>query len=335
MKQLYFADIFCGIGGFRMALDRNGCACVFSCDRDKYCRQTYAANFGDEPQSDIREIKESTIPSFDILCAGFPCQPFSLAGVSKKNSMGVKHGFKDKDQGNLFYEIVRIAKHHKPVILFLENVKNLKSHDGGRTYKTVVNELTKIGYDVSPCVVDAACFLPQHRERIYLVCFLRHKTNEILTDAVANFTFPDFPQKGLKKLGEILDLNPDPKYTLSDHLWQYLQDYAKKHAAQGHGFGFGLVGSDSVTRTLSARYGKDGSEILVRQDGRNPRRLTPRECARLMGFPETFEIPVSDAQAYHQFGNSVAVPVVETIAKAIIKHYYTYCTEKETHGLNE
>ena len=308
--KLRFIDLFCGIGGFRYAFERAGCKCVFSSDWDKHSRITYEANFGEKPHGDIHSVAVADIPSFDILCGGFPCQPFSLAGVSKKNSLGRKHGFDDEKQGNLFFSIADILDHHQPQAFVLENVKNLKSHDRGRTFQIIHETLTKaLGYTVHTAVIDARGLVPQHRERIFLIGFKPGK----------DFEFPRFPKEG-PKLSSILDLEVPQKYTLTDHLWKYLQDYARKHREAGNGFGFGLVTGNDVARTLSARYHKDGSEILIYQGkGRNPRRLTPRECARLMGYPENHEIPVSDTQAYRQFGNSVVVPVVERLAKAVVR----------------
>jgi DNA (cytosine-5)-methyltransferase 1 len=304
-----FIDLFCGIGGFRIAFERAGGECVFSSDWDKFSQQTYEANFGERPYGDIREVDIESIQPFDILCAGFPCQPFSLAGVSKKNSLGRKHGFEDEKQGNLFFSIAEILDHHRPAAFVLENVKNLRSHDKGHTFKVIVDTLVSLGYDVAPpALIDARCLVPQHRERIFLVGFREPRF----------FEFPKFPTKG-PKLASILDAEVDDKYTLSNHLWKYLQDYAKKHKAAGNGFGFSVFTGDDVARTLSARYHKDGSEILISRGPRkNPRRLTPRECANLMGFPLDFKIPVSDTQAYRQFGNSVVVPVVERIANEVV-----------------
>lgn len=303
-----FIDLFCGIGGFRIAFEKAGGRCVFSSDWDKFSQITYAANFGEKPHGDIHTVAVADIPKHDILCGGFPCQPFSLAGVSKKNSLGRKHGFDDEKQGNLFFSIADIIDYHKPAAFVLENVKNLKGHDGGRTFKVIYETLTgALGYQVHHKVIDAKGVVPQHRERIFLVGFREPRY----------FEFPQFPPEG-PKLASILEEHVPERYTLSDHLWRYLQDYAKKHQEAGNGFGFGIVNGASTTRTLSARYHKDGSEILVSQGSRkNPRRLTPRECARLMGYPETFRIPVSDTQAYRQFGNSVVVPVVEKIARAV------------------
>ena len=307
--KLKFIDLFCGIGGFRLAFDRAGAECVFSCDWDKYSQLTYEANFGEKPKGDIYSIGIGKIPEHDILCAGFPCQPFSIAGVSKKRSLGRKHGFEDEKQGNLFFQIEAILDYHKPSAFVLENVKNLKSHDGGRTFDIIYRTLTEVlGYRVASKVIDAQSVVPQHRERVFLVGFKPGRW----------FEFPKFPTQG-PNLSSILETTVDAKYTLTDHLWQYLQNYAAKHRAAGNGFGYGLFTGSDVARTLSARYYKDGSEILISQgQRRNPRRLTPRECAKLMGFPSNFKIPVSDTQAYKQFGNSVVVPVVERIALNVI-----------------
>ncbi len=304
-----FIDLFCGIGGFRIAFERAGGRCVFSSDWDRFSRQTYAANFGETPHGDINAIPVADIPPFDILCGGFPCQPFSIAGVSKKNSLGRKHGFEDERQGNLFFSIAAILEHHQPPAFVLENVKNLLRHDKGRTFEIIHDTLTKtLGYQVHWRVIDAQSVVPQHRERIFLVGFKPGRA----------FSFPKFPAEG-PKLASILDPDVPEKYTLTDHLWKYLQNYAKKHQEAGNGFGFGLVTGKDVARTLSARYHKDGSEILISQGPRkNPRRLSPRECARLMGYPSNFKIPVSDTQAYRQFGNSVVVPVIERIAKQVV-----------------
>lgn len=306
---LRFIDLFCGIGGFRIGFERAGAECVFSCDWDKFSRQTYEANFRELPSEDIRKVSVEDIEPFDILCAGFPCQPFSLAGVSKKNSLGRKHGFEDEKQGNLFFSIEKILRHHRPAVFVLENVKNLRSHDGGRTFKVIYDTLTKsLDYKVEVKTIDAQSVVPQHRERIFLVGFKEPRF----------FEFPTFPTEG-PRLRSILATEVPEKYTLSNHLWKYLQNYAKKHQAAGNGFGFSVFTGDDVARTLSARYHKDGSEILISQGpDKNPRRLTPRECARLMGFPKDFKIPVSDTQAYRQFGNSVVVPVVERIAKQVV-----------------
>jgi len=308
-QPLRFIDLFCGIGGFRYAFESVGAKCVFSSDWDKYSQITYHANFKEWPAGDIHAVTSDEIPPHEILCGGFPCQPFSLAGVSKKNSLGRKHGFEDVKQGNLFFEIERILRDRKPAAFVLENVKNLRSHDKGNTFKVIYETLTKkLGYQVYYKVIDAISLVPQHRERIFLVGF---KTPRY-------FEFPKFPAKG-PKLASILDMEVAAKYTLTPNLWVYLQNYAKKHQAAGNGFGFGKVDGTMTARTLSARYHKDGSEILIDQGaGRIPRRLTPRECARLMGYPESHKIPVSDTQAYRQFGNSVVMPIVAKIASEVV-----------------
>jgi DNA (cytosine-5)-methyltransferase 1 len=306
-----FIDLFCGIGGFHLGFSKQGGECVFASDWDKYSQKTYADNFPDTPlNGDITKVPIAEIPEHNVLCAGFPCQPFSIAGVSKKNSLGRKHGFEDERQGNLFFNIAAILEHHRPEAFVLENVKNLKSHDKGNTFKVIHEILTKdLGYHVHYRIIDAQSLVPQHRERIFIVGFRDERS----------FEWPEMPKEG-PKLGDILDNKVPEKYTLTDHLWQYLQNYAAKHKAAGNGFGFGLVGPNDVARTLSARYHKDGSEILINQGkGKNPRRLTIRECARLMGYPEAYKMDkVSDTQAYRQFGNSVVVPVVERVAAAVI-----------------
>jgi len=310
MAKLSFIDLFCGIGGVRLAFESNGCRCVFSCDWDKYARQTYEHNFKETPAGDIRKVDASSIPPYDILTAGFPCQPFSISGVSKKNSLGRPHGFEDLTQGTLFFEVARIIRDTRPAAFVLENVKNLLSHDKGKTIEIIYETLRdELGYNVHPPIIlDARKIVPQHRERVFIVGFRERR----------QFSRPELKDRK-PHLGNILDKNPDPKYTLTPHLWAYLQRYAEKHKAAGNGFGFGLADLRGVTRTLSARYYKDGSEILVPQGrGKRPRRLTPRECARLMGYPDSFEIPVSDTQAYRQFGNSVVVPVVSALAAEVV-----------------
>ncbi|WP_138418251.1 DNA (cytosine-5-)-methyltransferase [Aquibacillus sediminis] len=303
-----FIDLFAGIGGIRIAFEPYG-ECVFSSEWDMKAQETYDANFNEKPVGDIRTVNAENIPNHDILLAGFPCQPFSLAGVSKKKSLGMKHGFLDETQGTLFFDIARIIKEKQPQAFLLENVKNLRSHDKGNTFKVIKKVLEEeLGYTVYADVLNAKGLVPQNRERIYIVGFKKP----------LKFEFPEIPKQG-PPLKSILENNVDEKYTLSDKLWNYLQAYKEKHAKKGNGFGYGLADLDSNSRTLSARYHKDGSEILIPQgDGKNPRRLTPRECARLQGFPETFKIVVSNTAAYKQFGNSVAVPVVERIAENMI-----------------
>lgn len=315
-----FIDLFAGIGGFRLGLQRAGGRCVFTSEWDKYSQKTYHSWFGDIPYGDIRELKPYDIPDHDVLAAGFPCQPFSIAGVSKKNSLGRAHGFKDKTQGTLFFHLATIIEAKRPPVLFLENVKNLLSHDAGKTWTVIENTLKDLKYLVFPEVIDASAYVPQHRERIIIVCFDRN----VFGDNVP-FKFPEKPSGTAPKLIDILEEKPDPKYTLSDHLWSYLQKYAQKHKELGNGFGFGLCKLDGITRTLSARYYKDGSEVLIPQGkGKNPRRLTPREAARLMGFPvpDQLDIAVSDTQAYKQFGNAVVPAVVEAVGKQIVDVLY-------------
>jgi len=302
-----FIDLFAGIGGTRQAFEQAGCRCVFSSEWNKFAQQTYYANFNEMPAGDVKLINSKDIPHHDILVAGFPCQPFSISGVSKKTSLNKPHGFQDPAQGTLFFDIKKILKDKRPRAFLLENVKHLQRHDKGHTFKVIMDSLIEdLGYTVYYKVIDARSVVPQHRERVYLVGFEQPNW----------FSFPDIPDRR-PKLCDILESNVDGKYTLSDHLWEYLQQYAAKHKVLGNGFGYGLTDLEGVARTLSARYHKDGSEILVPQNGKNPRRLTPRECARLMGFPDSFRIPVSDTQAYRQFGNSVVVPVVRAIAERI------------------
>lgn len=326
-----FIDLFAGIGGIRAAFEEIGGHCVFTSEWDAYAQKTYAENWRSTHRidGDITKVDENDVPDHDVLLAGFPCQPFSIAGVSKKNALGRAHGFHDETQGTLFFDVCRILEAKQPRAFLLENVKNLTSHDKGRTFAVIRRSLEDLGYQVHTRVIDGAHFVPQHRERIMIVGF-RESVN-------FDFDAIPMPAKGSRKICDILHKTDgsepllehdgskyfnhekqivDPKYTLSDKLWQYLYDYAEKHRAKGNGFGYGLVYPDSVARTLSARYYKDGSEILVYQGKRkNPRRLTPRECARLMGFPDTFRIPVSDTRAYKQFGNSVVVDVVRHVAR--------------------
>lgn len=312
-KQFSFIDLFAGIGGMRIAFDRVGGHCVYSNEWNKYSQQTYFANFGEQPDGDITQVNEKDIPDHDILVAGFPCQPFSIAGVSKKNSMGRETGFADKTQGTLFFDVCRILKEKRPKAFMLENVKNLCSHDKGRTFQVIKESLDELNYEVFHAVLDGQNYVPQHRERIIIVGFDRERYGKDI-----DFEFKLIPKNPKPAMQDILDKDVEAKYTLSDKLWIYLQNYAAKHRAAGNGFGYGIAPLDGVSRTISARYYKDGSEILIAQEGKNPRRLTPRECARLQGFPDSFKIPVSDTQAYKQFGNSVVVPLMENVAKLIV-----------------
>ncbi|MGD9561950.1 MAG: DNA (cytosine-5-)-methyltransferase [Pyrinomonadaceae bacterium] len=308
-----FIDLFAGIGGIRMAYQNLGGRCVFSSEWNSFAKLTYERNFGEVPFGDITTIDEKEIPDHDILVGGFPCQPFSIAGVTKKTALGKQHGFLDETQGTLFFDIARILKGKKPKAFMLENVKNLLSHDKGKTFRVIAQTLDELGYSIHAKVLDGRHFVPQHRERIVIVGF-RY-------DVFAGweqFAFPTLPD-AKHRIANILEETPEPKYTLTDHLWKYLQDYAAKHRAKGNGFGFGLTDLDGISRTLSARYYKDGAEILIPQHDKNPRRLTPRECARLQGFPDSFEIPVSDNQAYRQFGNSVVVPLIEAVGGSLIR----------------
>lgn len=311
-----FIDLFAGIGGMRIAFERQDGVCVFSSEWDKYAQKTYFDNFDVLPQGDITKIRAQDIPDHDVLVAGFPCQPFSIAGVSKKNSLGRATGFQDKTQGTLFFDVCRILEAKRPKAFLLENVKNLKSHDHGNTWRVIQESLNQLDYEIFPRIIDGKGFVPQHRERIFIVGFDRRRYGNFY-----DFTFDIEDQKASKKpvLRDILEDHPDEKYTLSDKLWAYLKNYAAKHKAKGNGFGYGIPDLDGVTRTLSARYYKDGSEILISQgEGKNPRRLTPRECARLQGYPDSFKITVSDTRAYKQFGNSVVVPLVTAIAGELV-----------------
>lgn len=308
-----FIDLFAGIGGMRIAYEKAGGHCVYSNEWNKYSQQTYFANFGEQPDGDITKVDAESIPDHDILVAGFPCQPFSIAGVSKKQSLGRATGFEDKTQGTLFFDICRILKAKRPKAFMLENVKNLKSHDRGRTFKVITEALEELDYEVFHAVLDGQNYVPQHRERILIVGFDRKRYGRDL-----GFRFNITPVEPKPVMKDILEPEVDEKYTLTDKLWTYLQNYAEKHRAAGNGFGFGIADLNGVARTLSARYYKDGSEILIEQAGRNPRRLTPRECARLQGFPDSFVIPVSDTQAYKQFGNSVVVPLMTNVAQLIV-----------------
>ena len=328
-----FIDLFAGIGGLRLGFEAMGGRCVFSSEWDRFSRQTYVENHGDHHPfiGDIIPFPAGDVPDHDILLGGFPCQPFSIAGVSKKNSLGRAHGFECTTQGTLFFDVARIIAAKRPRAFLLENVRNLRSHDGGRTFQVVLDTLRdELGYQVSWTIVDGQRFTPQHRERIYIVGYREPtpfswdglelpaagpRLGSIL-HRVDGFE-PVLPWDGNRYFDHDAEMVP-ARYTLSDRLWRWHQDYAQKHRAAGNGFGYSLVGHDSVTRTLSARYQKDGSEILLSQNGGQPRLLTPRECARLMGFPDSFRIPVSDTQAYRQFGNSVVVPAVTAVARLMV-----------------
>jgi len=331
-SEFKFIDLFAGIGGIRLGFESAGGECVYTSEWNKYSVQTYTRNFQpDHPVAgDITAVEPTSIPDHDVLLAGFPCQPFSLAGVSKKNSLGKAHGFACEAQGTLFFDVANVIRAKQPKAFLLENVKNLTSHDKGNTFRVIKETLeNELGYKIFPLVIDAKGFVPQHRERIYIVGFRDkvpfnwkelNKPDPLSKRMSSIFHVENGTEKNdldyMKGYIEGDNGNINPKYTLSDKLWLYLQNYAAKHKAKGNGFGFGIVGENDTCRTLSARYHKDGSEILIDQGkGTNPRRLTPRECARLMGYPDDFIIPVSDTQAYKQFGNSVVVPVITEIAR--------------------
>lgn len=347
LRELYFGtthengtdfrtiDLFAGIGGIRRGFASAGGHAVFSSEWNEFSTRTYRTNYGfaETMAGDITQVDVGDIPDCDVVLAGFPCQPFSLAGVSKKRSLGRETGFRDKTQGTLFFDVARIIAAKRPAAFLLENVKNLTSHDKGRTFKVIIDALqNELGYEVHWKAIDGQNFVPQHRERIYIVGFRSHtdftwddlkfpEHKPVLADILhrTDGTEPYLTWDGDRYFDHESNKVQD-KYTLTPRLWQYLQDYKAKHEAMGHGFGYGLVTPDMVSRTLSARYHKDGSEILVAQEGDRPRRLTPRECARLMGYPDDFRIPVSDTQAYRQFGNSVVVPAIAEIARIMRPH---------------
>jgi DNA (cytosine-5)-methyltransferase 1 len=331
-----FVDLFAGIGGIRLGFEKHGGKCLFTSEWNPFAQKTYLANFpaaeGHQLVGDITQVAESAIPDHDVLLAGFPCQPFSIAGVSKKNALGRPHGFECATQGTLFFDVARIIAAKRPKAFLLENVKNLVSHDRGNTFKIIEETLkAELDYDIYHRVIDGQHFVPQHRERIIILGFREKREHDPFDDLV-------LPEKGAIKLSSILhpengtekeeqpytkgkNAAVNSKYTLTLHLWDYLQKYAEKHRKAGNGFGFGLVTGNDVARTLSARYYKDGSEILISQGNRKrPRRLTPRECARLMGFDDSFKIPVSDTQAYRQFGNSVVVPMITEVARVLVEN---------------
>jgi DNA (cytosine-5)-methyltransferase 1 len=307
-------DLFAGIGAFRLALDRNGFRTVLSSEIHGPAKDTYESNFGDRPLGDIRLIDTALIPDHELLVGGFPCQTFSQAGVSKLKSLGRPHGLMDQTRGTLFFEVARILRDKRPAAFLLENVKNLVHHDHGQTIQVILSTLHELGYHVFHQVIDAVHWVPQHRKRIFIVGFAQKST---LATFVRLFDQKLLCEQNTRSLADILESNPDQRLTLSNKVWTYLQKHANDHRDKGNGFGFRMFQPiDKATRTLSARYGKDGSEILISQDpsyrnpNGNPRRLSVRECARLMGFPDTFLIPVSDTSAYRQFGNAVVVPLV-------------------------
>jgi len=305
MKKIKVIDLFAGIGGIRTGFEKvlgQKMEVVFSSELDKFAQKSYEDNYNEKPEGDITKIKEQDIPKHDLILAGFPCQAFSVAGK--------REGFEDT-RGTLFFDVARIAKLHRPKLIFLENVKGFKNHDKGNTYKVVKKTLEDMGYIVSSEVLNAKNFgLPQNRERIFIVASLEGEFN---FESLKN-------TKKKSKLGDILEEEVDSKYTISDKLWAGHQRRKKEHKAKGNGFGYCMFDSESeYTSTISARYYKDGSEILIKQENKNPRKLTPKEARKLQGFPDNYKITVSDTQAYKQFGNSVAVPVIEAIAKEIVK----------------
>ena len=330
-KSFTFIDLFAGIGGMRRGFEAAGAECVFTSEWNLKAQETYRANFGDEViAGDIQHVWSGDVPDHDVLVAGFPCQPFSIAGVSKKNSLGRSHGFADETQGTLFFDVARMIDEKRPAAFLLENVKNLRGHDKGRTFEVIKRVLEDdLGYSLQTRTINAKGWVPQNRERLFMVGFREPTAFDFssleVPDPLAGPRLSSILHPGDGSELPELPFTQGPeaavakRYTITPNLWEYLQAYAAKHKAAGNGFGFGLVGPDDTARTLSARYGKDGSEILVRQARRRPRRLTPRECARLMGFDNpkepTWKIPVSDSQAYRQFGNAVVPPVVEVIAK--------------------
>ncbi|AJM93042.1 DNA (cytosine-5-)-methyltransferase [Nitrosopumilus piranensis] len=303
-----FSDICAGIGGMRMAFENLGGKCVFTSEWDRFCQETYRENFGETPHGDITKIPIRDIPRHDVMLAGFPCQPFSKSGFATRKFLNKKDGFADDTQGKIFFRIAKIIAAKKPKAIFLENVPRLVKMNKGKTFEIIINEIEKLGYNCKWKVISAETVVPQRRERLYIVA----------TRKGIEFEFPEIPD--LKpQLKQILERRVDKKYVLSDNTWQWLQDHAKKHSSMGNGFGFRMADPKKTACTLSARYGKDGSEILIPRRNGNPRKLSPRECARLMGFPDNFAIPVSDTQAYKQFGNSVAVPVIYLIGYSFIK----------------
>ncbi|RLD54923.1 MAG: DNA (cytosine-5-)-methyltransferase [Bacteroidetes bacterium] len=316
-EEFVFIDLFSGIGGFRIALQNQNGKCVFSSEIDNSAKKTYESNFGEVPFGDIKEFTgpeindvelDQLIPDHTILAGGFPCQPFSLAGVSARNSLGLVHGFDDKNQGNLFFDIMRIVSVKKPEVVFLENVKNFQRHDNGNTFLTVKNAIEKLGYSFHSKVINSQSVVPQKRQRFYMVCF---------KNPTVKFEFPEFSGEP-KKLRSILEDRPSSVYTISDKLWEGHQRRTARNLERGTGFTAFTANLDKPSNTIVARYGKDGKECLIPQEGLNPRKLTPRECARLQGFPEEYILPSSNAAAYRQFGNSVAVPVINAIAQNII-----------------
>ena len=336
-----FIDLFAGIGGIRSAFEKAGGKCVFSSEYDKFAQQTYKAFFEEvpdfsnikltDPPGDITRLEPELVPDHDFLTGGFPCQPFSLAGVSKKKSLGKPHGFEDPTQGTLFFNIKEILKVKRPKAFLLENVKNLKSHDKKRTYKIIEQTLLDLDYEIFDRVIDARGWVPQHRERIFIVGFRKPQSGQDWAVNEFDELYDLKPPRNGPSLSDVLEESVPDKYTLGDGTWQTLVRHKAYHEKKGHGFGYGIIHppfEGKTTRTISARYHKDGAEILIAQNGENPRRLTPLECCRLMGFPKKYQKyferglldqPVSDTQAYRQFGNSVAVPLVDDVARLVVE----------------
>lgn len=315
-----FIDLFAGIGGFRLALQNLGGKCVFSSEIDKAVKFTYERNYGEYPFGDIKDFTgahvsdadlNDLIPNHNVLAAGFPCQPFSLAGVSARLSLGQNHGFLDNTKGTLFFDIARIVSIKRPEVVFLENVKNFSRHDNGNTYRTVYNTMNELGYELFSKIVNSETLVPQSRQRFYMVGIRRDILNN------REFVFPDIDGESLK-LKDFLEKDVSDIYTISDKLWNGHINRTKRNIERGTGFTAHLADLNKPSKTLVARYGKDGKECLIPQEGKNPRKLTPRECARLQGYPENFILPVSRAASYHQFGNSVSVPVIQAIAENFI-----------------
>ena len=319
-----FIDLFAGIGGFRITMQEKGGKCVFSSEWDAFAKKTYEANFGEVPSGDIREVIEESIPDHDVLCAGFPCQPFSLAGISARNSLNTAHGFACETQGTLFFDVVRIINAKRPKIVFLENVKNIVRHDDGRTFSIIKNTIESLGYSFSHQIIDSSPLVPQKRVRCYIVC-IRDDNNK--------FTFPKIEGIPLP-LKMILEEKVDDSFTISSKLWEGHQRRTQRNLDRGTGFTAYVADLDKPSNTIVARYGKDGKECLIPQDNKNPRMLTPRECARLQGFPENFIIPVAKTAAYRQFGNSVVIPIIRKIAENILPYLETKKTRSSTLSSN-
>lgn len=310
-----FADMFAGIGGIRLALEETGGRCVFSCEIDKYAKKTYDANFDSahDFHDDINTLSPGAVPDHTLMAGGFPCNSFSIAGVSKRTCRGLEHGFKDPKYGNLFFKMMSVVKAKKPAALLFENVKNLQTHNKGETWKVIKTEIENAGYNLSYRIMDSDGFVPQRRKRIFMVGLRK----EVFGERFFDFDAIKLPKKGSRVLGDILEEEVSEKYTLRDGTWNARQRHAERHKNKGNGFSYTVVAPTEVAPTLPARYYKDGADILIEQEGQNPRKLTPRECARLMGFPEDYQIPVSDTQSFKQFGNSVVVGVVRAIAREL------------------